>query len=73
MRWIRSQVLSSLMFQIVPLPVLAAGTAMQPPTPVQLAPATRHRELRPISSASEKTDNVVKFSFGQARAVIARH
>jgi hypothetical protein len=67
MRWIRSQVISSLMFQIVPLPVLAAGTAMQP------TPAVQHCELRPISGAGQKTDDVVNLRFAQTGAVISRH
>jgi hypothetical protein len=72
MRWIRSQVISSMMFQIVPLPVLAAGTAMQPPAIVQVAPLAQHRSLGPVG-ASQKTNQVVNLSSGQTRPVVARH
>ena len=66
MKWIRSQVISSLLFQIVPLPVLAAGASMAPVR----QPAA---ELRTARHVSQVTHQVIEFDGVQGRAIVAGH
>jgi hypothetical protein len=73
MRWIRSQVISSLMFQMVPLPVLAAGAAMQPRSTAPVTPPAQHRVLGAVCGVSQVTHKIVDLSLSQSGAVIARH